>query len=288
MENVVEIRNLNKNRKSFQLKNINLDIKKGFISGLIGPNGAGKTTLIRCLMNLAHIDSGEITLFGKTHNEATTEIKQKIGFVYDENYFYEDLSIEQNKRIISMFYEQWEDRIFYTYLEKFQLPKHKKIKHLSKGMKMKFSLAIALSHHPTLIIMDEPTSGLDPVFRRDLLDILLDIVQDEEKAIFFSTHMTKDLEQVADYFTFLNNGKIVFSDEKETIFNQYVIVKGPKSALGEIDVSNIIGLKESSVGFEGLQFRHDLITHKSVLHEKPSLEDIMYFTVRGNQHASTY
>ncbi|OAS84087.1 sodium ABC transporter ATP-binding protein [Metabacillus litoralis] len=288
MENIVEIRSLMKNRQNFKLNNINLDIKRGFITGLIGPNGAGKTSLIRCLMNLMHIDSGEIKLFGKTHLEATNEIKQKIGFVYDENYFYEDLSIEQNKRIVSMFYEKWDERSFYSYLERFQLPKHKRIKDLSKGMKMKFSLAIALSHHPVLIIMDEPTSGLDPVFRREFLDILLDIVQDEQKAIFFSTHMTKDLEQVADYIAFINNGELVFSDEKEVILDLYVLVKGHKKALEDIDSSNIIGLKETAVGFEGLLARQYQIKHDDLIHEKPTLEDIMYYTVRGNKHASTY
>ncbi|MCM3650939.1 ABC transporter ATP-binding protein [Metabacillus litoralis] len=288
MENLVELRNVMKNRSNFTLNNINLDIKSGFITGLIGPNGAGKTSLIRCMMNLMHIDSGEITLFGKTHFEATNEIKQKIGFVYDENCFYEDLSVEQNKKIVSMFYNQWEDSVFYSYLERFQVPKDKKIKQLSKGMKMKFSLAIALSHHPQLIIMDEPTSGLDPIFRREFLDILLDVVQDERKAIFFSTHMTKDLEQIADYIAFMHNGELVFSDEKENIFDHYVIVKGSKKTLNEMNSSKMIGIKETSVWFEGLLQRKDLVSHDNLIFEKPSLEDIMYLTVRGREHASSY
>jgi ABC-2 type transport system ATP-binding protein len=288
VENLVEMRNVTKNRNNFKLNGINLDIKSGFITGLIGPNGAGKTSLIRCMMNLMHKDSGEITLFGKTHFEATNEIKQKIGFVYDENYFYEDLSVEQNKKIVSMFYNQWDDNLFYSYLKRFQVPKYKKIKQLSKGMKMKFSLAIALSHQPQLIIMDEPTSGLDPIFRRELLDILLDVVQDERKAIFFSTHITKDLEQIADYIAFIHNGELVFSDEKETILHHYVIVKGPKKTLKEMNTSKLIGIKETSVGFEGLLKRKDFVLNNDLIIEKPSLEDIMYLTVRGKEHASTY
>lgn len=288
MENLIEIKHLTKNRKNFQLNDINFEIKSGFITGLIGPNGAGKTSLIRCIMDLVHIDSGEIELFGLKHSEATKEIKQKIGFVYDENYFYEDLTIEQNKKIVSLFYDQWDDHLFYSYLTQFQLPKREKIKHLSKGMKMKFSLAIALSHHPDLIIMDEPTSGLDPIFRREFLDLLLDIVQDENKAIFFSTHMTNDLEQIADYIAFLNNGELVFHDEKESILERYLLVKGHTDELSEIDPSNMIGLQKSSVGFKSLILRDEKTAHDSFVYEKPTLEDIMYFTVRGNKHASTH
>ena len=288
MENLIEIKHVTKNRKNFQLNDINFEIKSGFITGLIGPNGAGKTSLIRCIMDLVHIDSGEIELFGLRHSEATKEIKQKIGFVYDENYFYEDLTIEQNKKIVSLFYDQWDDRLFYSYLKQFQLPKKEKIKHLSKGMKMKFSLAIALSHNPELIIMDEPTSGLDPVFRREFLDLLLDIVQDENKAIFFSTHMTNDLEQIADYIAFLNNGELVFHDEKESILERYLLVKGHTNELSEIDSSNMIGLQKSSVGFKSLILSDEKISHDSLVYEKPTLEDIMYFTVRGNKHASTH
>ncbi|WP_226670158.1 ABC transporter ATP-binding protein [Metabacillus litoralis] len=290
MENIVELREVSKTRSNFSIQKINLDIKKGFITGLIGPNGAGKTTLIRCIMNLLHFDSGTIALFGKTHAEATKEIKQQIGFVYDENYFYEDLSLEQNKRIVSMFYSNWNESIFTNYIARFQLPKHKKVKDLSKGMKMKFSLAIALSHEPSLLIMDEPTSGLDPIFRRELLDILLEIIQDENKAIFFSTHMTKDLEQIADYITFLNEGEVVFSEEKEVVLQRYVLIKGPPKVLAEDDhfAKKIIGLKETDVGFEGLLLQDHLNCHNDLIIEKPSLEDIMYYTVRGNHCGSTH
>ncbi len=287
MSTIVEVKGLCKTRPQFALNQINLSIKKGFITGLIGPNGAGKTTLIRCIMDLIRFDEGEIRLFGKTHEEATEEIKQNIGFVYDENYFYEDLSINQNKNVVKMFYKNWNDDIFYHYLATFQLPTNKKIKDLSKGMKMKFSLAIALSHQPTLLIMDEPTSGLDPIFRRELLDILLDIVQDEEKAIFFSTHMTKDLEQIADYIAFLKDGEIVFSEEKDEILQKYVLIKGSKQILDQMDRQTIIGLKESSLGFEGIALRSSMTHDEGIIIEKPSLEDIMFYTVRGNSHASS-
>lgn len=283
MENIVEIKKLNKQLQEFALKDISFNIKKGFITGFIGPNGAGKSTTIRCLMNLIHIDHGDIKIFQKSHAENTMDIKQRIGFVYDENYFYDDLSIKKNKRILAPFYEKWNDTKFNYFLQKFQLPVKKQVKHLSKGMKMKFSLAMALSHDPELIIMDEPTSGLDPIIRRELLDILLDIVQDENKAVFFSTHNTTDLEKVADFITFIHDGEIVFSEEKETIFEKYVLVKGNQhQAVLLLDLPTI-GLKETEVNFECLVERSQLRKEwkDTLIIEKPTLDEIMYYTVKG-------
>ncbi|PWA10068.1 sodium ABC transporter ATP-binding protein [Pueribacillus theae] len=286
MENCVQVRNVSKDFGGFSLKDISFDIKQGFITGLIGPNGAGKSTTIRCLMNLINIDHGEIQLFGKTHESDTKEIKQRIGYVSDENYYYEELSIEKNKRIIAPFYETWNDDAFYRYLKMFNLPAMKQVKKLSKGMKIKFALAMALAHDPELIIMDEPTSGLDPIFRRELLDLLLEILQDEKKAVFFSTHITTDLEQIADYITFINDGKIVFSKEKEEIMEQYAIVKGARTYLADIRNQQVVGFKETDVGFECLMVDRKQIPSElkqSLAIEKPTLEEIMYYTVRGNK-----
>lgn len=284
MENIVEVNGVSKRLKDFQLSNISFDFKKGYIMGLIGPNGAGKSTLIRCLMDLAKIDSGEISLFGMTHRENTKEIKQRIGIVYDESHFFEEYSLEKNKRIIAPFYINWDDETFYTYTKKFNLPLKKKVKQLSKGMKMKFAIAIALAHHPELIILDEPTAGLDPVFRRELLDILLEIIQDEKKSVFFSTHITTDLEQVADFITFINNGEIIFSKEKEAIFEDYLIVKGPSELAEKIQSLNPVGMRKSDVSIEALIT--DVRNAKPFLPEdvqveRPTLEDIMYYTVKG-------
>jgi len=283
MENMVEIRNLSKQFQGFSLKDVSFKIKKGFITGFIGPNGAGKSTTIRCLMNLINIDSGDIKIFQTSHAENTVDIKQRIGFVYDENYFYDDLSIEKNKRVIAPFYKNWNDSVFYRYLEEFQLPTNRQVKHLSKGMKMKFSLALALSHDPELIIMDEPTSGLDPIVRRELLDMLLDIIQDEEKAVFFSTHNTTDLEKVADYITFIHDGNIVFSEEKDDIFEKYALVKGNRNQAVLLLDFPVIGRKDSEVNFECLIDRKHLPSQweKTLIIEKPTLEEIMYYTVKG-------
>ncbi|MBW8348323.1 ABC transporter ATP-binding protein [Bacillus sp. IITD106] len=285
MENIIELKNVSKKVKDFELKNISFDSKKGYIMGLIGPNGAGKSTLIRCLMDLVKVDAGVVKLFGMTHEENTKEIKQRIGFVYDESYFYDDLTIEKNKKILAPFYRNWNDRTFYNYIETFNLPLKKKIKSLSKGMKMKFAIAMALSHNPDLIILDEPTAGLDPVFRREMLDILLDIIQDENKSVFFSTHITTDLDQVADYITFINNGEIVFSKEKDPIFEEYFLLKGPDSLASDVQKLNLIGGRKTGVGFEALVSGLDHIEQQllSQLHvERPTLETIMYYTIRGN------
>lgn len=291
MENLVQVKNMTKRMKGFSLNNLNFDIKKGYITGFIGPNGAGKTTTIRCLMNLINIDRGQITLFGQTHMDNTKDIKQRIGFVFDENYYYEDLTIEQNKRVVAPFYENWSDERFYHYIKTFQLPNFKVVKHLSKGMKVKFALAMALAHDPQLIIMDEPTSGLDPVFRRELLDLLLDVMQDEEKAVFFSTHNTTDLDRVADFITFIHDGKIVFSDEKDAIFERYVLVKGAKQQLSDVKKLQLAGFKETEVGFEALITNRGEIPEsllETLMLEKPKLEDIMYYTARRDQFATAY
>lgn len=185
MVNILELNHVNKKFKGFALEDVSFSLKKGFIMGFIGPNGAGKSTTIRCIMDLVHIDSGDIRLFGESFHNNMKALKQRIGFVYDQDVFFDDLTGEKNKRVVAPFYEQWDDDVFYRYIKEFAVPLNKKMKTLSKGTKMKYALAMALSHHAELIIMDEPTSGLDPVFRKELLDVLLDVIQDESKAIFF-------------------------------------------------------------------------------------------------------
>lgn len=283
MEYILEVKNLRKEFKNFTLKDINLNLEPGYIMGFIGPNGAGKSTTIKLIMNLLKKDGGEIKVFGKDHIKFEKEIKDKIGFVYDENYYYENLTIEQMKNIVAPFYSQWDDHKFNYYIREFDLKLKSKIKTLSKGMKMKFSLAIALSHNADLIIMDEPTSGLDPVFRREILDILYSIIQDERKSIFFSTHITTDLEKIADYITFINKGEIVFSKTKDEVLETYAIVKGGTNLLNKNNRKQFIGLRETSVGFEALIDNTEEIKKQfgnNVLIEKASLEDIMVYSVR--------
>ncbi|MBW9146606.1 ABC transporter ATP-binding protein [Clostridium sp. CM027] len=285
MDNILEIKNLKKSYKDFTLDNLTFNVERGSVMGFIGPNGSGKSTTIKLIMNLIKKDSGDITAFGLDNLNHNKEIKQKIGFVYDENYFYEELNIIEMKNILRPFYKNWNDTLFEKYIKEFELPKKNKIKTLSKGMKMKLSLALALSHNAELIIMDEPTAGLDPVFRSELLDILYSIIQDENVSIFFSTHITTDLEKIADYITFINKGKLVFSQTKDEIVENYGLVKGRKELLDNDTRRGFVSIKETNFGFEALTKditrARKIFTGRGII-EKASLEDIMVYTVRGN------
>lgn len=284
MAPILEVKDLKKEFKGFALKNISFTLERGYIMGFIGPNGAGKSTTIKLIMNLLKKDGGEIKVFGLDNIKHEKEIKNRIGFVFDENYFYEELTVAEMKRVIAPLYKNWDDGAFNRYLKEFSLPPDKKIKELSKGMKMKFSLAVALSHNAELLIMDEPTSGLDPIIRSELLDILTSVIQDENKGIFFSTHITSDLDKIADYITFINDGRIIFSCPKDDIFEKYALVKGPKEILNAGVRQHFIGIKENRFGFEGLvKDKHQLnkMFKDGIVIDKPSLDDIMlYFTRR--------
>ena len=284
MSNVVEFKNVSKRFKNFSLNNVSFSIKKGYVTGFIGANGAGKSTTIKLLMNLLRKDSGEITIFGleqEKHNEA---IKERIGFVYDENCFYDTLSIRELRKIIAPMYKKWDNHLFNKYLDQFQLPEKQVIKSFSKGMKMKMAIAFAISHDPEFIIMDEPTSGLDPVFRREILELLHEIMLDEQKTIFFSTHITTDLDRIADYITYIHQGEILFSKERDELLSEYGIVKGRNDLLDRDTEKEFVSIRKTNVGFEALTsdcIKTKEIFGSEVIIEKPTLEDIMYFTTKG-------
>ncbi len=278
---MLEVRNLSKKfKEGFHLDDISFTLEPGYIMGFIGPNGSGKTTTINLIMNLMKRDSGTVRIFGDDITENEREIKNRIGFVYDEAHFYDDLTLEQMKRIIAPFYKEWNDSLYKDYIDKFELDSRMRIKKMSKGMKTKYSLALALSHNADLIIMDEPTSGLDPIFRKEILDILYDIIQDENKSIFFSTHITTDLEQIADYITFVNKGKMVFSKPKDEIMEEFKIVKGDSRNLIPDVRERFISLRETGYGFEGLTREatklKDMLDDNTLV-ENASLQDIMYY-----------
>ncbi|MFF5994542.1 ABC transporter ATP-binding protein [Lysinibacillus sp. KU-BSD001] len=286
MENVIELRNVNKQFEGFQLKDFSLNVKKGFVTGFIGGNGVGKSTTIKIIMNLLRPDSGAVSIFGLNYKEHEKEIKQRIGFVFDENIFYEHLTLMEMKRIIKPAYSNWDDNLFNHYVKAFELPLNKKIKTFSKGMMMKASLTMALSHHAELIIMDEPTSGLDPIFRRELLNILHELMEDENKTIFFSTHITTDLDRIADYITFIHNGAHVFTKEFHQIEEEYAIVKGGTELLDVETEKEFLSIRKSNHGFEALTANRDRIEHifgEMVMIEKPTLEDIMFYTKKGSE-----
>jgi len=284
MENILEIKNLTKEYKNFKLDNISFNIEKGYIMGFIGENGAGKTTTIKLIMNLLSRDCGEIKVFGKDNVRYEREIKERIAFVYDDCFYYENLSVKDNGKMISNFYKKWDWKVFTNYLKKFNLDEKQKVKELSKGMKMKFAIAIALSHKAEFIILDEPTSGLDPVMRRQVLDIFQQVIEDENVGILISSHITSDLEKIADHITYIKKGKIVFSMSTPDLEEEYKIIKGNLNLLKDIDINLIYGLRETPYGFEGLireiskidsKIRHQLVI------EKPTIEEIMVSINKG-------
>lgn len=287
MNEILQISNLTKNYQNFSLKGITMTLEKGYIMGFIGPNGSGKSTTIKLIMNLIKKDSGSINIFGMDNEKGELAIKERIGFVYDENHFYEELTVKEMKDFIRPFYTRWDEKIFQRYATDFELPFNEKISHLSKGMKMKFSLAIALSHHAELFIMDEPTSGLDPLVRSELLEVFQALLQDENKSIFFSTHITSDLDKIADYITLIHNGQIILSETKDELLEEHCLVKGNKSLLTDANHGNIIGLKQNDFGFEALCKNKQEASKQfgdSVKIEKPTLEDIMVFYTRRSDH----
>lgn len=282
--NAIEIRNLSKSYPHFTVDQISLDVKQGYITGLIGPNGVGKSTLIKMMLGMIRPDTGSVKILGCEMPGQEIEIKQRIGIVSDDCFYYEHLTIQDMKKMIAPFYKKWNEQKFNSYLEQFELSPKKKIEQLSKGMKVKCSLAVALSHDAELLIMDEPTSGLDPIFRREMLDLLAEMMQNERNSIIFSTHITTDLDRIADYIAFINRGKLVFNEAKDTVFERYAIVKGDLELLDSDIRNKFIGIRETSVGFEGLVDNRTEAEHlfgNYALLDKPTLEDIMYFTAKG-------
>jgi len=281
---VIEVSRLTKKYKRFELKDVTMDVKQGFITGLIGANGAGKSTLIKLMMGMSLPEDGNIRVFGQEHATHEAEIKERIGYVADDCSYYEHLTVDAMRSVYAPFYKRWDEQQFGRYLDRFELSAKAKIRSLSKGMKMKLSLAFALSHHADLLIMDEPTAGLDPVFRRELLEILSELMLDERMSILFSTHITTDLDRVADYIAFLNRGELVFHESKERIFDRYAIVKANKELL-DADVRRIFaGIRETSSGFEGLtgdRLEAERLFSGHAHIERPTLEEIMFFTAKG-------
>lgn len=287
MENVIELKNATKKFKDFSVENIDLQVKQGFVTGFIGANGAGKSTTIKMMMNLLKPDSGEVKVFGLDYKTHEKEIKERIGFVYDGNVFFEGLNLKDIKRIVAPAYKRWDDAVFYHYVEQFELPLNKAVKTFSKGMQMKASLAIALSHHAELIIMDEPTAGLDPIFRRELLDLLQELMIDGKRTIFFSTHITSDLDRIADYIAFIQGGELVFNQTIHDVAEHYVIVKGGLDLLDRDTEKAFIHVHRASTGFEALTDNYKGVKATfgdSVVIERASLEDIMYYLKGGLSH----
>lgn len=285
MNDSLEVKNLCKKYSEFELKNINLKLPKGMIMGLIGENGAGKTTTIKSILNLINIDNGEIKIFGLNIKENEKKIKEDIGVVLDDAFFSEYLNPADINKIMNKIYKNWDENLYYRYLEDFKLPKNKISKEFSSGMKMKLKIAVALSHHPKLLILDEPTSGLDPVARSEILDIFQEFIQNEENSIFVSSHITSDLEHIADYITFINNGEIVLSKTRDELLEKYGIVKCSKSEFEKIDKNDYVKFKVNRYEYDVLvedkaKFKRK---YEFKIIDKPTLDDIMLIYIKGEK-----
>lgn len=285
MENILEIKNLSKKYKGFELKNVNIKLPKGMIMGFIGENGAGKTTTIKSILNIINRDSGEIKIFGLDNKENERKIKEDIGVVLDDSFLSEYLNPADINKIMKNIYKNWDEKLYFKYIEDFKLPKEKISKEYSSGMKMKLKIAVALAHHPRLLILDEPTSGLDPVARNEILDIFQEFIQDENKGIFVSSHITSDLEHIADYITFINNGEIIFTKTRDELLENYGIVKCSEEQFKKIDKKDYIKYKKNRYEYDVLIEDKYVFKKKydiSVI-DKPSLEDIMLIYIKGEK-----
>ena len=276
----LEVSNLSKKWSDFTLNNINISLPEGYIMGLIGKNGSGKSTLINCVLDGIKKNRGRIHINGVDHRK--TSAKNDIGFVLEEGPFFMDKSLTENAYLFGRFYSNWSEASFRAYLSQFELGDYMMYADLSKGMKTKFQLAFALSHKPKLLIMDEPTGGLDPVFRRDLLNILQDFVCNSNTAILFSTHITADLDKVADFVTMLDEGEQVFTMTKEELIDNYPIIRGNKEDLPLLKQGCPMRVRKTSSGFETILedsslFRNNSLFHKKFTLSRPNLEEIMYF-----------
>lgn len=253
--------------------------------GFIGENGAGKTTTIKLMLNQLKADSGTVSILGMDHKKDEKKLKNEIGVVFDESYFHENIKPKHISGIMSRIYSQWDESIFLDYLNRFKLPLDKNTKDFSRGMKMKLSIATALSHHPKLLILDEATSGLDPVVRNEILDIFLEFIQDEEHSILFSSHITSDLEKIADYVTFLHEGEIIFSESKDDLLYDFGLLLCGADDFKTVDKGDIIGHRQSRFGHEILIRNKEQMKrkYKGFTIDSVTIEDIMLFYVKGEE-----
>lgn len=286
MKNVIEIKNLKKNYDSnFALGEINLTIPTGYVIGLIGENGAGKTTLIKSLLNIINTDSGEIKIFNKDSKQYDYLIKEDIGVVLDGMFFPEILTASDINIIMKGIYKNWDETLFNKYLSDFKLPTNKKLKHLSKGMRKKIEIFTSLAHHPKLLILDEPTSGLDPVVRDDILDIFLDFMKDEDHTILLSTHITSDLEHIADEIIFIDKGQVILNKSKDELLDNYGVLKCDPSSFDKISKEDIIAYKKNKYNYEILVSDRNKMQkkYKDYIIDKITLDELMILVVKGEK-----
>ncbi len=286
MTSLLSVRNLSKRYETFHLQDVSFSLDQGFIMGFIGINGAGKTTTLKSMLNMVHPDAGEVSILGRDFRMHEIELKKEIGVMLGDMDFYTKKKVGVLAEVVSRFYPNWDQSVYEDYCGRFNIDQNKRICELSKGMKTKYTIAMALSHDARLLILDEPTSGLDPAARDDLLEIFQKLVEDGEKSILFSTHITSDLEKCADFITYIHEGRIVASTTKDEFLAAYRVVKGTRDQLGAELRQNLISCRVNEFGFSGLMESSDIATFQDhgLNFEAPSLEDIMIYFAKQEHH----
>ncbi len=278
MENCIELKDVTRVYPKFKLNNINLSVPCGSVMGFIGENGAGKSTTIKAILGLLKKGEGTVTVLGEDASGLSSQIKEQIGVVFDGLAFPANLNAKQLDKVMSGIYKTWDSADFFGYLNRFELPLDKKFKSFSRGMEMRLSIAAALSHNPRLLILDEPTSGLDPVMRSEILDIFMEFMQDETHSIFISTHITSDLEHIADYICFIHKGSIIFTEERNEMLERHRILKCTDDELARIDKADIIGMRKGRYSNEVLTTAAE--KYPDIAADAPSIEEIMVYYVK--------
>ncbi|UEL48016.1 Vitamin B12 import ATP-binding protein BtuD [Terrisporobacter petrolearius] len=284
--NAIEINNLRKDFNNFSLRIEDLKIPKGFVTGFIGPNGSGKTTTIKLILSMLKKDSGSVKLFNQEYEGDDLSLKEHIGYVGEFNGYLQESKLSRIKKSLCLFYKNWDEKLYNRYMKEFELDENKIYKELSKGQQKKFEIVMTLSHRPKIIIMDEPTANLDPLVRNEVLEMLQERIEEDNATVFFSTHITSDLDKIGDYLVFIYKGKIFLADDKDSILQNHVIVKGNNELLQKETKDIFISVNKNSFGFEGLvknkEKAYELFGEEAV-YDKPNLEDILTYYTRGNK-----
>lgn len=280
MEHAISMTGVEKHYQDFKLDNLSFTLPAGTIMGLIGENGAGKSTTIKLILDLISRDKGEVQVLGQPNRALPKPLREHIGVVLEECTFPDTLTAHHINKILKNIFQTWNEDQFHAYIQRFQVPAQKKVKELSRGMKMKLSIAAALSHDSKLLILDEATSGLDPIVRDEMLDVFLDFMKDETHSILMSSHILSDLEKVSDYIAFMHRGKLLFCEEKDALLDRYGVLKCAKEDLDRLNPSIIKGVRQHQFGAEALVDRAALKGTWTV--ERATIEDIMIFFAKEN------
>lgn len=285
MKNNIELQNVSKKYKDFELKNVSFNVPEGCVVGLIGENGAGKSTTIKSILNITKCN-GNINIFGENHIKNEKKLKEDIGVVLDDSFLSDYLTAKRVNSIMKDVYKTWDENKYMNLLKQFNLPIDKLIKDFSSGMKMKLKIAVAISHNPKLLILDEPTSGLDPVVRNEILDIFRRYIEeDETRSILLSTHITTDLEHISDYIVLIKNGRIIFNLPTDELLENYGIIKCSKEDFNRLDEKDYVQYQKGKYQYEVLTNDKSNIKRKYNITtiDRPSIEDIMLFYIKGEK-----